>query len=143
MLKEFVVVQEYLEQKACSTVLIGRHAKKPLGVEHDGLTFAIVRSPHSGCARRLEMRRLEHLGTMEQGMIQCVRLAVAGVSEDRHHLYRSVDVAAESTNELVFVSYLQGKCISTSCISLSLSLSLSRFNGHFPRFEAKDDGRWW
>jgi len=53
------------------------------------------------------MRRLEYLGTIEQGMIQSVGLAVAGVAKNRHDLHRRVDVTTKSKDELLFVPDLR------------------------------------
>jgi len=53
------------------------------------------------------MRRLEHLGAVKQSMIQCVGLAVTGVTKNRHDLHRGVGITAKSANELLFVSDLR------------------------------------
>ena len=85
---------KHLEKKACPTILVGRHTEQTLGVQHQGTTLAIVGCPDPGRTRRLKMGRLEHLGAVEQGMIQRVRLAVAGVAKNRHDLHWGVDVTA-------------------------------------------------
>jgi len=55
------------------------------------------------------MRSLEHVGAIEQGMIQRVGLTVTGVTKNRHHLHRGIDITAKSTNKLFFVPDLQYK----------------------------------
>jgi len=55
------------------------------------------------------MRCLEYLGAIKQGMIQCVRLAIAGVTKNGHHLEWSVDITTKSMEELLFVLDLQHK----------------------------------
>ena len=71
--------------------------------------MTIVRGPHAGSTRRLEVRRLEHFGPTKQGMIQSVRLAVTRVAKYRHHFDWRFRLTAQASYELTLVGHLQAE----------------------------------
>lgn len=91
-----------LEQKSSSGVLVISYAQETLGVEADDIEAGIEGSPDSEGTGGLLVGGLEDLGATEEGLIEGVALAIAGVAEDRDHLDLEVlGCAAQLMGELL------------------------------------------
>ncbi len=77
---------EHLEQQAHALVLIARGAEQALRVKDERVGERVVRAPHAHRARLLLVGGHEDAATVEERVVQRVRLAVARVAKDGHAL---------------------------------------------------------
>mmetsp|Transcript_42352 Transcript_42352/g.133449 ORF Transcript_42352/g.133449 Transcript_42352/m.133449 type:complete len:591 (-) Transcript_42352:113-1885(-) len=90
-----------LEQQPLPLVLVLRHRKHALRVDHDCLVIHVVRHPRSCCAGSLRVGGSEDLLSVEEAVVQGVRLAVPGVAEHRDDLHEIIRPTAQEALEFL------------------------------------------
>ena len=76
-------------------MLARRRAEQTLGVEYERVGDRIVGAPHSQSTSLLLVARAEYVATVEERVVECVRLAVARVAEYGHALDELVVLAGQ------------------------------------------------
>lgn len=98
----------HLEQQPRAPVLIEpRATQQALCVQADRTQPWVERCPHAYGAGVLLGRRPEHLLAPEKGVVERVRLAVAGIAEDGHHLDTCQRRTTQATGKLLRRTNLQ------------------------------------
>ena len=94
---------QHLEQQAGALALVGAVALETLGVNHHHAVGGVESHPHPHGAGLLGGRRLEHLPALEEGVVECVGLALSDVPEDGHHFEKLVWMAVQPLHKLLLI----------------------------------------
>lgn len=92
---------QHFEQQPHAQIVGVRVAQQALRVQTEDAQLRLMGGPHAHRARLLGRGCAKDLLAAEQRVVHCVRLAVAGVAEDRHHLQFGVGRAPELLDEHV------------------------------------------
>ena len=88
-----------LQQQPRPSVFVDGDAEQTLGVQADDLEFGIEGRPYAQGAGALLVRGVKDLSTVEEGLVECVTLAITRIAENRDDL--DLELVVHRTTELL------------------------------------------